>query len=227
MKKHISPHLIRAENSVDYRAAVWKRISLSTLATPCSYLWCAITFQLGVLLWWVACLPFFHCCHHFPIMACSCIIYYCLSHLWDSLSSEPKSHIIIINKYLSHLTMANATLPFPSQTLLPLVHVKSLIKLSFCTIELHSYLPKLQLWEHVQSFCRWPHTLACCVGVEETHGKNTFKCLLKMAPRTTQQNSLSPWWGVRVCWILCVLSKLFICCQWQMWFAFCVLEVPI
>lgn len=138
---------------------------------------------------------------------------------------ERKSHIIIINKYLSHLTMANATLAFPSQTLLPLVHVKSLIKLSFCAIGLHSYLPKLQLWEHVQSFCRWPHTLACCVGVEETQGKNTFKCQLKMAPRTTQQNSLSPWCGVRVCWILCVLSKLFICCHWQMCLTFCVLAV--
>ncbi len=31
------------------------------------------------------------------------------------LSSEPKSHIIIINKYLSHLTMANATLAFQAK----------------------------------------------------------------------------------------------------------------
>lgn len=214
-------------NSVDYHAAVWKHISLSSLAAPCSYLWCAITFQLGVLVWWVACLPFFPYCHHFPIMACSCIICYCLSHLWDNLSSEPKSHIIIINKYLSHLAMANATLAFPSQTLLPLVHVKSLIKLSCCTIELHSYLPKLQPWEHVQNFCRWPQTLACCVGMAEAHERNAFKCLLKMAPCTTQQNSLSPRWGVRICRILCALSKPFVCCRWWMCLTYCILEVPV
>lgn len=120
------------------------------------YLWCAITFQLGVLVWWVACLPFFLHCHHFPIMACSCIICYCLSHLWDNLSNEPKSHIIIINKYLSHLAMANAMLAFPSQTFLPLMHVNSLIKLSCCAIKLHSYLPKLQPWEHVRTSAGHP-----------------------------------------------------------------------